>query len=49
MPAFADVRASEALAIVPLLAASVVIGIAPQFLLAVIEPAARAVIYLVAR
>ena len=32
-----------------LLAASVVIGIAPQFLLAVIEPAARAVIYLVAR
>ena len=48
-PAFADVRANEALAIVPLLAASVMIGVAPQFLLAVIEPAARAVIYLVAR
>src|SRR5215831_2922587 len=49
MPIFGDVQVSVAVAIVPLLAASVVIGVAPQFLLAVIEPAARAVIYLVAR
>ena len=47
--AFADVQVSVAVAIVPLLAASVVIGVAPQFLLTVIEPAARAVIHLVAR
>src|SRR5499426_1094406 len=48
-PAFGDVQLSVAVAIVPLLAASVVIGVAPQFLLTVIEPAARAVIHLVAR
>jgi NADH-quinone oxidoreductase subunit M len=48
-PAFPDLRASEAAAIVPLLAVSVAIGVAPQFLLSVIEPAARTVIHLVAR
>ena len=48
-PAFGDVQLSVAVAIVPLLAASVVIGVAPQFLLTVIEPAARGVIHLVAR
>jgi NADH-quinone oxidoreductase subunit M len=47
--AFGDVQVSVAVAIVPLLAASVVIGVAPQFLLTVIEPAARAVVHLVAR
>jgi NADH-quinone oxidoreductase subunit M len=46
-PAFPDLRASEAAAIIPLLALSVAIGVAPQFLLAVIEPAARSVIHLV--
>jgi NADH-quinone oxidoreductase subunit M len=35
--------------VVPLLAASVVIGLAPRFLLDVIEPAARTLITLVAR
>ncbi len=47
--AFPDLRAAEAVSIIPLLAASVVIGIAPRFLLDVIEPAARTVITLVAR
>ena len=41
--------AAEAASIVPLLAVSVVIGIAPRFLLDVIEPAARTLIALVAR
>ncbi|HEU5391340.1 MAG TPA: NADH-quinone oxidoreductase subunit M [Streptosporangiaceae bacterium] len=47
--AFADLRPAEAVSIVPLLAASVIIGIAPRFLLDVIEPAARTLIALVAR
>jgi NADH-quinone oxidoreductase subunit M len=47
--AFPDLRASEAAAVVLLLAVSVAIGVAPQFLLSVIEPAARTVIHLVAR
>jgi NADH-quinone oxidoreductase subunit M len=46
---FADLRATELASILPLLAASVVIGIAPRFLLDVIEPAARTVVALVAR
>ncbi|HEU5157217.1 MAG TPA: NADH-quinone oxidoreductase subunit M [Streptosporangiaceae bacterium] len=44
-----DVRGSELAAIAPLLAASLVIGIAPRFLLDVIEPASAAVVSLVAR
>jgi NADH-quinone oxidoreductase subunit M len=44
-----DIRRSEIVAIAPLLAASLVIGIAPRFLLDVIEPASAAVISLVAR
>ena len=47
--AWADLRPAEVASIVPLLAASVVIGVAPRFLLDVIEPAARTVITLVAR
>lgn len=47
--AFADLRAAEAASIAPLLAASVVIGIAPRFLLDVIEPTARTLVTLVAR
>lgn len=46
---FADLRPAETLAVAPLLAATVVIGIAPRFLLEVIEPAARTVVDLVAR
>jgi NADH-quinone oxidoreductase subunit M len=44
-----DVRAHEAAAIAPLLALSLGIGVAPRFLLDVIEPAARTVVELVAR
>lgn len=47
--AFGDLRPAEVASIVPLLAASVAIGIAPRFLLDVIEPAARTIITLVAR
>jgi NADH-quinone oxidoreductase subunit M len=47
--AFRDLLPAEVASIVPLLAASVVIGIAPRFLLDVIEPAARTLITLVAR
>lgn len=39
----AEIHVSEAVAIVPLLAASIAIGVAPRFLLGVIEPAARTV------
>jgi NADH-quinone oxidoreductase subunit M len=46
---FPDLRASEALAILPLLALSLLIGVAPRFLLDVIEPASRTVIELVGR
>jgi NADH-quinone oxidoreductase subunit M len=45
----ADLRASELAAIVPLLALATLIGLLPRFLLDVIEPAARAVVDLVAR
>lgn len=44
-----DVRTSEALAVAPLLALALVIGILPRFLLDVIEPAARGLVELVAR
>jgi NADH-quinone oxidoreductase subunit M len=44
-----DVRASETLAVAPLLALALVIGILPRFLLDVIEPAARGLVELVAR
>ncbi|HEX6471123.1 MAG TPA: NADH-quinone oxidoreductase subunit M [Streptosporangiaceae bacterium] len=44
-----DLRGAETAAIAPLLALSLVIGIAPRFLLDVIEPASAAVISLVAR
>jgi NADH-quinone oxidoreductase subunit M len=47
--AFGDLTASEAVSTVPLLALAVLIGIAPGFLLNVIEPAARTVTVLVAR
>jgi NADH-quinone oxidoreductase subunit M len=44
-----DVRVSEALAVAPLLALALVIGVLPRFLLDVIEPAARGLVELVAR
>jgi NADH-quinone oxidoreductase subunit M len=44
-----DVRTHEVAAIAPLLALSLAIGVAPRFLLDVIEPAARMVVELVAR
>ncbi|MDT0318844.1 complex I subunit 4 family protein [Streptomyces millisiae] len=46
--AFADLRAHEAAAIVPLLALATLIGVAPRFLLDVVEPAARELVGLVA-
>jgi NADH-quinone oxidoreductase subunit M len=46
---FADLHASEAAAIVPLLALASVIGVLPRFLLDVIEPASRVLVELVAR
>jgi len=47
--AFRDLHPAEVASIAPLLAASVAIGVAPRFLLDVIEPAARTIITLVAR
>jgi NADH-quinone oxidoreductase subunit M len=44
-----DIRRSELAAIAPLLALSVIIGIAPRFLLDIIEPASAVVVSLVAR
>ncbi len=44
---FSDLRLHEAVAIVPLLLLSIAIGVAPRFLLDVIEPAARTVVSLV--
>ncbi|MFI8850897.1 NuoM family protein [Streptomyces sp. NPDC053499] len=44
-----DLRPSEAVATVPLLALALVIGVVPRFLLDVVEPAGRAVTELVAR
>ncbi|MGW1560529.1 complex I subunit 4 family protein [Streptomyces sp. NPDC002144] len=46
---FPDIRANEAAAITPLLALAVVLGLAPRFLLDVVEPASRAVLELLAR
>jgi NADH-quinone oxidoreductase subunit M len=46
---FGDLTVSEAASTVPLLALAVLIGVAPGFLLDVIEPAARTVTVLVAR
>ena len=48
-PASGDLTASEAASTVPLLGLSVLIGIAPAFLLDLIEPAARTLTVLVAR
>lgn len=47
--AFPDIRMHEGLAVVPLLALAVVLGVAPRFLLDVIEPASRSVLELLAR
>ncbi|TSD93813.1 NADH-quinone oxidoreductase subunit M [Skermania sp. ID1734] len=44
-----DFTASEAISIVPLMAASVAIGLFPRFLLDVIEPASRTLVLLVER
>ncbi|REE99877.1 complex I subunit 4 family protein [Thermomonospora umbrina] len=44
-----DTRAHEVLAVAPLLLLSLVIGVAPRFLLDLIEPASAAVVSLVAR
>ncbi|WP_406865100.1 NADH-quinone oxidoreductase subunit M [Streptomyces sp. HUAS MG47] len=46
---FADLRVHESAAIVPLLALAVVLGVAPRFLLDVVEPASRTVLELLAR
>lgn len=46
---FADLRASEATSILPLLALAVVIGVLPRFLLDIIEPASATLIQLVSR
>ncbi|RCG22878.1 NADH-quinone oxidoreductase subunit M [Streptomyces diacarni] len=46
---FRDLVPSEAAATVPLLGAALVIGVAPRFLLDVVEPASRTVTQLVAR
>jgi NADH-quinone oxidoreductase subunit M len=47
--AFGDLTLAEAVSTVPLLALAVLIGIAPRFLLDVIEPAAHAITALVSR
>jgi NADH-quinone oxidoreductase subunit M len=47
--AVADLRVHEAVAVIPLLAFSLVLGIFPRFVLDVIEPASRHVVDLVAR
>ncbi|MEU3253405.1 NADH-quinone oxidoreductase subunit M [Streptomyces sp. NPDC006997] len=46
---FPDLRAHEGAAVVPLLVLGVVIGLAPRFLLDVVEPASRQVLELLAR
>lgn len=48
-PSFPDLRMHEIASILPLLVLSVVIGLAPVFLLDVIAPAAAAVVELVSR
>ena len=47
--AFPDIRIHEGLAVVPLLVLAVVLGVAPRFLLDIIEPASRSVLELLAR
>ncbi|MDJ1138498.1 complex I subunit 4 family protein [Streptomyces iconiensis] len=46
---FGDIRAAESVAVVPLLGLAVVLGIAPRFVLDVVEPASHAVLHLLAR
>ncbi len=46
---FADLSATEAISIVPLLGLALAIGVFPRFLLDLIEPASRTLIHLVAR
>ena len=46
---FEDLQARELASVVPLLLLAAVVGVAPRFLLDVIEPASRAVVQLVAR
>jgi len=46
---FADLHRSEAAAVVPLLALTVIIGVFPRFLLDLIEPASRLLVELVGR
>ena len=46
---FPDVRAHESAAVIPLLVLAVVLGLAPRFLLDVVEPASRSVLELLAR
>ncbi|HJT05066.1 MAG TPA: proton-conducting transporter membrane subunit, partial [Pseudonocardiaceae bacterium] len=46
---FADLRGSESMSILPLLALTVVIGVAPRFLLDIIEPASTTLINLVSQ
>ena len=46
---FDDLRASETASVLPLLALAVLIGVAPRFLLDVIEPASSTLINLVSR
>ncbi|MGC5345565.1 complex I subunit 4 family protein [Streptomyces sp. DT171] len=46
---FTDIRLHEGLAVAPLLALAVVLGVAPRFLLDLVEPASRAVLGLLAR
>lgn len=47
--AFPDMRGHESLSVVPLLVLAVVLGLAPRFLLDVVEPASRSVLELLAR
>jgi NADH-quinone oxidoreductase subunit M len=46
---FGDLAATERVSIVPLLILALIIGIAPRFLLDVVEPAGRTLVELVAR
>lgn len=46
---FPDLRVHESAAVVPLLALAVVVGVAPRFLLEVVEPASAAVLELLGR
>ncbi|MEU0042792.1 complex I subunit 4 family protein [Streptomyces werraensis] len=46
---FPDIRAHESAAVVPLLVLAVVLGLAPRFLLDIVEPASRSVLELLAR